>query len=103
MEVLMEIHTEGSLEKLNDEVTLIGVNNRNLATQEIALETSRRIYPFLPQGVPLISESGIHDISDLREIAQIGYQGALIGTSIVAHKEPSAFLSELVDIQNIAV
>lgn len=103
MEVLMEIHTEGSLEKLNDEVTLIGVNNRNLATQEIALETSRRIYPFLPQGVPLISESGIHDISDLREIAQIGYQGALIGTSIVAHKEPSTFLSELVDIQNIAV
>ena len=103
MEVLMEIHAEASLEKLNAEVTLIGVNNRNLATQEIALETSRRIFPFLPQGVPLISESGIRGISDLQEIAQIGYQGALIGTSIVAHNKPGAFLSELVNVQNLAV
>jgi indole-3-glycerol phosphate synthase len=94
MEVLMEIHTADQLDKFNEEVALLGVNNRNLKTQTTSLQTSLDLRPFLPKDVVLISESGIQKAEELLPLMAAGYHGALIGTSIVGSEHPSELLRE---------
>lgn len=103
MEVLLEIHSEKELSKLNNEISLLGVNNRNLETQEVSLLNSRNIFPYLPKDLPLISESGIQSTSELQEIYEIGFNGALIGTSIVQNENPGAFLAELQNLKKTSL
>lgn len=103
MEVLLEIHSASELSKLNDEVSLLGVNNRNLVTQTISLENSRTIFSYLPKDLPLISESGIQTAEDLQEMCEIGFDGALIGTSIVQHENPGEFLKQLQQFKKVSL
>lgn len=83
MEVLLELHSPTSLLKLNDQVDIIGINNRNLQKQETTLETSFKMIDLVPQHVPLISESGIRYQSELDQLQEVGFKGALIGESIL--------------------
>lgn len=95
LEVLMEIHEQSELEKFNDEISILGVNNRDLKRQATDLLTSENLRPYLPNNVTLISESGIKTSLETLYLSSLGYHGALIGESIVGHKNPSAKIESL--------
>lgn len=103
MEVLLEIHSANELSKFNDEISLLGVNNRNLENQDVNLTNSRTVFPYLPKNLPLISESGIQTPEDLQEMYEFGFNGALIGTSIVQHKNPGEFLKQLQQFKKVSL
>ncbi len=83
MEVICEFHEKQQLNKINEFVDIIGVNNRNLKLQTTALQTSIEVIDFLPKNKLIISESGIKTIQELEMLESIGYNGALIGESIL--------------------
>lgn len=95
LEVLMEIHEQSELEKFNDEISILGVNNRDLNKQVTDLLTSENLRPYLPNNVTLISESGIKTSLETLYLSSLGYHGALIGESIVGNENPSAKIESL--------
>ncbi|MFV0376734.1 MAG: indole-3-glycerol phosphate synthase TrpC [Mangrovibacterium sp.] len=99
MEVLVEVHTEEEIEKLNPLVDLVGVNNRNLKTFEVDVETSVRLGKLLPAGVVRISESGLSSVENIRYLRQHGFQGFLMGENFMKTNNPGQacvdFISKL--------
>lgn len=83
LEVLMELHSLTELDKVNDEIDILGVNNRDLKIQKVDIQNSIDLFPFLPKDVVKISESGIYTSKEIKTLADSGYKGALIGTSIL--------------------
>jgi len=84
MDSLVEIHTEEELKKaLGSGADIIGINNRNLDTFEIDLETSKKLYPKVPAGKITIAESGIKTSKDIKELNEIGINSFLIGNSLM--------------------
>jgi indole-3-glycerol phosphate synthase len=95
LEVLMEIHDHRELEKFNDEISILGVNNRDLKKQVTDLSISETLRPYLPNNITLISESGIKTSKETEHLYNIGFHGALIGESIVGNEDPSAKIESL--------
>jgi indole-3-glycerol phosphate synthase len=95
MEVLMEFHEKSQMYKLNDEVDMVGVNNRNLKLQQTDISMSIDLFDFLPKNKTLISESGLQSREELLQMAICGYHGALIGESILKSDSPSDFILNL--------
>lgn len=95
MQVLLEVHDEQEL-KANMEapIDLLGVNNRNLKTFEVSLQTSVRLAPLMPQGVLKVSESGITSGADIRFLRQHGYEGFLIGENFMKTDNPALACKE---------
>ena len=94
---LVEVHDEdefGIASRVGAD--LIGVNNRNLKTLEISLETSFRLAALKPPGARLISESGLGAGKELRRLREAGYSGFLIGTSLMKTGEPGQALGRLI-------
>lgn len=83
LEVIFEIHSNEDLNKLNDEIDCILINNRDLKKQATDLSISSYFSNLLPNNIPAISASGIKTIDELRYIESLGYSGALIGESII--------------------
>jgi indole-3-glycerol phosphate synthase len=75
--------------------TLIGVNNRNLRTFLVSLETSLELAAEAPPDAVLVSESGLHDVSDLRRLREVGYRGFLIGESLMRAEKPDEAVRQL--------
>jgi indole-3-glycerol phosphate synthase len=95
MDALVEVHTSDEMQRAIDTgATVIGVNNRNLATFEVSLETSIELARLAP-GKTLISESGIETIDDINRLRIAGYQGFLIGEALMRAADPAAMLAEL--------
>lgn len=99
LEVLMEIHNEQELDCLNDEVDMVGVNNRNLGTFHTSPENSFRLASLLPQNVLKVSESGLSSPELLRELREAGFRGFLIGETFMRTEDPGNTLSDF--IQNL--
>lgn len=97
MEVIVECNSKGSLDKITDFSVIVGINNRNLHLQTCDLTTSRDLHPFIPSGVITISESGIKNRNQLIQLKQFGFNGALIGESILK-SDQSNFLSSLTQL-----
>jgi indole-3-glycerol phosphate synthase len=100
LEVLMEVHDEEELKNnLSAGVDLIGVNNRNLKTFELSIETSKRLAPLIPEGVVKISESGIESPQAIVELMKFGFEGFLIGQTFMQNSQPEKaakdFIGEL--------
>ena len=100
MEVLLEIHNKEELYKSNlDHVDLVGVNNRNLKTFEVNLETSMNLSDLIPSDQVKISESGISSVESIRQLQQYGFQGFLIGENFMRTEDPGKaaidFLSKI--------
>lgn len=91
LEVLMEVHSEDEL-KRNDltHIDLVGVNNRNLKTFEVSLETSKRLSRIIPAEKLAVSESGISDPKAIRELRDYGFKGFLIGENFMKTEDPGA-------------
>ncbi len=85
---LVEVHDEAELRAaLESGATLIGVNNRNLRTFEVKLETSLGLAPLFPPGVIRVSESGIRSAEDVRRLKDAGYHALLVGEHLMRSKD----------------
>jgi indole-3-glycerol phosphate synthase len=96
LETLVEVHDESELEVATRlGARLIGVNNRNLNTMKVALETSEKLAPLAPKGSTLIAESGLSTRGDLERLGRAGFHGFLIGTAFMKSGEPGNALRRL--------
>lgn len=97
MAALVETHDETELDTaLEAEATLIGVNNRDLKTFEVKLETSLRLAGRIPSGVVKVAESGIHSASDVKLLHEAGYQALLVGEHLMKSPSPASALRALI-------
>jgi indole-3-glycerol phosphate synthase len=103
MEVLLEIHSEDELNRLNPYIDMLGVNNRNLGTVDTGVDNSFRLMEQILKeiggdpSVPLfVSESGLSDIQTIRALRSAGFRGFLIGESLMKTLNPGKTLKELV-------
>ncbi|TXE10446.1 indole-3-glycerol phosphate synthase TrpC [Gelidibacter salicanalis] len=84
LEVLLEIHNEEELHKsVMPSLDMMGVNNRNLKTFEVSLETSKKLSTLIPDDFVKISESGISNIEAIKTLQPYGYKGFLIGENFM--------------------
>ena len=96
MNALIEVHDRRELETaIAAGADLIGVNNRNLATFEVKLETSVDLAQYMPAGAVLVSESGIHNESDIRRLRAAGYTAFLVGEHLMKSGDPAGALRKL--------
>ena len=91
MEVLLEVHNEDELNKsIMPSLNMIGVNNRNLKTFEVNIETSKTLSRLIPDKFVKVSESGIRTVEDINNLQTYGYKGFLIGENFMKTKDPGA-------------
>lgn len=96
IDALVEVHTEAELERaIAAEARMIGVNNRNLKTLEINIETSFKLRSKIPRGSVAVSESGIKTSADLRRIDAAGFDAVLIGERLMLQQDPGQALHSL--------
>ncbi len=89
MDVLLEVHNEEELRKsMMPSLDMIGVNNRNLKTFGVSLETSKQLAPMIPNDFVKISESGLSEIQAIHELRSYGYEGFLIGEHFMKTEDP---------------
>jgi indole-3-glycerol phosphate synthase len=101
LEVLLEVHDSLELQNnLEVGADLIGVNNRNLKTFEVSVETSKKLGALIPDEVVKVSESGISDPETIVDLKQYGYRGFLIGENFMKHTRPEVAAAEFIDQLN---
>ena len=94
---LVEVHEEAETERalnLND-VRLIGINNRNLSTFDVSLDTTERIRPMIPEEIAVVAESGIFTARDVERLAQANVDAILVGEALVTSDDIAAKVREL--------
>jgi len=84
LDVLLEVHNEEELNKsIMPSLDMLGVNNRNLKTFEVSLETSKSLSKLIPNDFIKVSESGISHIDAIKTLQPYGYKGFLIGENFM--------------------
>ncbi len=97
MAALVEVHGVDELDRAaGSGADLIGVNNRNLRTFEVTLETSLRLAEKMPPGALAVSESGIHSRADVGRLADAGYRVFLVGEHLMKAADPANALRALI-------
>lgn len=98
LEVLLEVHNEEELKNnIFDTIDMIGVNNRNLKTFEVNLQTSKDLAEKIPGQYVKISESGISHTAAILELQKSGFQGFLIGGNFMKTEDPGKSASEFIN------
>src|SRR5437868_4940497 len=93
MDALIEVHTSDEMKRaVSCGAKIIGVNNRDLRTFAMSLETSLSLAREAPADALLISESGLHNPDDLRRLRTAGYHGFLIGETLMRAEDPAQVL-----------
>lgn len=100
LDVLLEVHNEEELHKaIMPSLDMLGVNNRNLKTFEVSLETSKSLSKLIPDAFVKVSESGISSTTAIQDLKQYGYQGFLIGENFMRTDNPGesakSFINQL--------
>ena len=96
LDVLCEVHDAEELDRVLDlDCDAIGVNNRNLRTFEVRIETSLELASRLPQGLVRVAESGIHTAADIARLRGAGFNAFLIGESLMRQPDPAHALATL--------
>jgi indole-3-glycerol phosphate synthase len=97
LDALVEVHTSEELRRaLNAGAKMIGVNNRNLQTFQVSLETSERLIAEAPRDRIMISESGLKNAKSLRHLQTLGFRGFLIGEALMRVDDPETGLRDLI-------
>ncbi len=96
MEVLMEIHNEKELAVINNFVDIVGVNNRNLKTFEVDIETSVNLSKLIDNRFVKISESGLKDAETIQYLRKNGFNGFLIGETFMKTDNPGEACKKLI-------
>ena len=104
MEVLLEMHTADQVYKCNDDVTMVGVNNRDLKTFQVDYERSKRLFDRLPDDIPKIAESGLSDPGTCHMLYEHGFRGFLIGEQFMKQEDPglacARFIEQMTYLRN---
>jgi indole-3-glycerol phosphate synthase len=96
MDALVEVHDEAEMQRaINAGGKLIGVNNRDLRTFKVSIETSLKLAAIAPKNTTLVSESGLNNRADLKQLSELGYRGFLIGESLMRSENPEFALRAL--------
>ncbi len=99
MTALLEVHTDREMDlALANGAKLIGINNRNLGTLEVSLDTFTELAYRVPGDRVLVSESGIRNRGDVAYVAGAGADAVLVGTSLVSREAPGAGVAELLGV-----
>jgi indole-3-glycerol phosphate synthase len=88
MDVLFEVHNERELDKACQEISIIGVNNRNLGTFQVTIENSYRILDKIPSHCIKVAESGISECETVKTLYKAGFDAFLIGEAFMKTDEP---------------
>ena len=100
LDVLVEVHTKSELDQVLDAIgaegaDAIGVNNRDLKSFEVRLETSLELAGEIPSSLVRVAESGIATAEDIDRLRGVGFDAFLIGESLMRQPNPGAALKEL--------
>ena len=96
MDVLVEVHDAEELERaLALDLKLVGINNRNLHTFDTSLNTTLDLLPRIPEGVTVITESGIHTRDDVELMRDHEVNGFLVGEAFMREEDPGLALKRL--------
>jgi indole-3-glycerol phosphate synthase len=96
MAALVEVHDATELDAaLASGAEIIGVNNRNLHTFEVTLETSLWLIEKIPAGLVKVTESGVNSAADVKKLSGAGYDAFLVGEHLMKSADPAAALREL--------
>lgn len=94
---LAEVHTRQELETvLQSGTELVGINNRDLKSFEVSLETTFGLLPSVPTEVVVVSESGISQAEEVERLASAGVDGILVGEGLLRHPDVGSALRRLV-------
>lgn len=96
LEVLLEIHNEEEIEHICDAIDLVGVNNRNLKTFEVSIDTSLQLINKIPTDKLAIAESGISNVETILTLRQAGFKGFLIGENFMKEVNPAVAFENFV-------
>ena len=100
MDALVEVHTKEELDRaLAVGAQMIGINNRDLKTFSVHLETTERLIANIPKGILCVSESGIKGHDDMRRLAKAGVHAVLVGTSLMKANNMDEKIKELLQGQ----
>lgn len=100
LDVLLEVHNKEELHKsIMPSIDMLGVNNRNLKTFEVSLETSKSLSSLIPNEFVKVSESGISSVEAIKTLQPFDYKGFLIGENFMKTNNPGesakAFITQL--------
>ena len=97
LSVLGEMHTVEEMQEyaLDREGMVIGVNNRNLKTFEVSLDTVQKLKPYAPDDAVFVSESGIKTNDDMKMVRSLGADAVLIGETLMRSESITDKLKEL--------
>ncbi|MFO7827090.1 MAG: indole-3-glycerol phosphate synthase TrpC [Bacteroidales bacterium] len=96
LEVLFEIHHKKELDKMNECIDIVGVNNRNLKTFDVDIQNSIKMTEFIPDHFLKVSESGIKTAADIIELKKYGYNGFLMGEHFMKTTDPGKACNALI-------
>jgi indole-3-glycerol phosphate synthase len=97
MEVLLEIHNREEAGHIADDVDIAGINNRDLKTFNVSVDTSLALAEHIPKGFVKISESGISGVAAVRLLREAGFNGFLMGENFMKESDPAAALKNFID------
>jgi indole-3-glycerol phosphate synthase len=98
VDALVEVHDAAELERaLAAGARLVGVNNRDLRTLAVSLDTSLSLASRIPDEVVAVAESGIRSGDDLRRLRAAGFDACLIGEHLMSAPDPGAALRKLLE------
>jgi indole-3-glycerol phosphate synthase len=94
---LVEVHDEGEVERaVLSDAEIIGINNRDLNTFSVDINTARRLRPLVPKGKIVVSESGIRSRKDMEKLRKWGVDAVLVGEALVTAGDVRAKMKELI-------
>jgi indole-3-glycerol phosphate synthase len=97
-DALVEVHDQGELDRaLSAGAQVVGVNNRNLKTMEVSLDTGLSLSSAIPNGVVKVAESGIRTGDDVRRLRAAGFDAVLVGERLMVAPDPGLALRSLIE------
>jgi indole-3-glycerol phosphate synthase len=97
MDVLFEIHDPADIEKMNQNIRIVGVNNRNLRNFKISINNSADLFQHLPQRCLKVAESGFQTSEDVFRLYQTGYDAFLIGENFMKSEDPGKSAEQFIE------
>jgi indole-3-glycerol phosphate synthase len=98
LDALVEVHSAEEMTRAaRAGASIIGVNNRDLTTFTVDLDTSIQLAPLAPEGAILVSESGINTGADIRRLRSAGFSAFLVGEHLMRAKDPGEALKRLIE------